>query len=75
MMEWNEMVDGGLLSSGWQWVIDPSEDVLFMREGKMECETDKRIGEVSAVTQTLYWTVVVKRGLTLKAKLLIHRSV
>lgn len=42
-----------------------------MSESKMEGEMSGQINEVSAVTQTLHWTVVVKRELGCRAKLLI----
>lgn len=31
--------------------------VLFMSEGEMEPEIDRRVGAVSAVMRTLHWTV------------------
>ncbi|TWW73379.1 hypothetical protein D4764_15G0007730 [Takifugu flavidus] len=34
---------------------------LFMSEGRMEQEIDRRIGAASAVMRTLHWSVVVKR--------------
>ena len=49
--------------------------VLFMSEGKMEQEIDKRIGAASAVMRTLRQSVVVKRELSQKAKLSIYRSI
>ncbi len=49
--------------------------VLFTSEGTMEQETDQtiRVGEV--VLHLLYRTIVTKRELSHKAKLLIYRSV
>ncbi|KAF7648618.1 hypothetical protein LDENG_00154150 [Lucifuga dentata] len=44
-------------------------------EGKMECEIDRWIGAASEVLWTLYWTVVVKRELSQKARLSIYQSV
>lgn len=35
--------------------------ILFMSDGKMECEVDKQVGAASAVTQMWYQTVVVKK--------------
>ena len=49
--------------------------VLFTSEGRLEREIDRRIGAVSAVTQTLHGSVVVKRELSRKAKLLIYQSI
>ena len=46
--------------------------VLFMSEGKMEGEIDRRIGAVSAVMQTLRRSVVVKRELSQMVKLSIY---
>ena len=48
--------------------------VLFTSEGKMELEVDRWIGAASALMQALYWTVVVKRELSQKAKLSIYQS-
>ena len=36
--------------------------VLFMSEGKMECELDRQIGAASAVMQVLYHTILVLMG-------------
>uniref|UniRef100_A0A8C6LRX0 Reverse transcriptase domain-containing protein n=1 Tax=Nothobranchius furzeri TaxID=105023 RepID=A0A8C6LRX0_NOTFU len=49
--------------------------VLFMSEGKLEREIDRRIGAASAVMRALYRSVVVKRELSQKAKLSIYRSI
>ena len=49
--------------------------VLFMREGRQEQETDRRIGPASAVMRTLKWSIVVRRELRKKAKLSIYRSI
>lgn len=46
--------------------------VLFMSEGRMEREIDRRIGAVSAVMRALYRSVVVKRELSRKARLSIY---
>ncbi|KAF7656129.1 hypothetical protein LDENG_00046000, partial [Lucifuga dentata] len=46
-----------------------------MSEGKMECEIDRWIGAASEVLWTLYWTVVVKRELSQKARLTIYQSI
>jgi len=48
---------------------------LFTSEGKMEWEMDRRIGAASAVMPALYRSVVMKRELSLKAKLSIYRSI
>ena len=34
--------------------------VLFMSEGRMEREIDRRIGAAAAVMLSVYWSVVVK---------------
>ncbi|TWW62757.1 hypothetical protein D4764_04G0014040 [Takifugu flavidus] len=49
--------------------------VLFTSEGRMEQEIDRRIGAASVVMRTLHRSVVVKRELSQKAKLLIYRSI
>ena len=57
-------------------VTSPSGGVKVFRalvQGKMEWETDRRIGAVSAVMRTLTLTVMVKRELSRKAKLSIYR--
>lgn len=41
----------------------------------MECEIDRRTGAVSAVMQKLYWAVVLKGELNLKAKLSAYKSI
>ena len=48
--------------------------VLFTSEGRMDREVDRRIGAAAAVMWLLYWSVVVKRELSRKAKLLIDQS-
>ena len=48
--------------------------VLFMREGRQEQETDRRIGPASAVMRTLKWSIVVRRELRKKAKLSIYKQ-
>ncbi|KAK0145403.1 Actin-binding LIM protein 3 [Merluccius polli] len=49
--------------------------VLFMSEGRMEREIDRRIGAASAVMRTLHGSVVVKRELSRKAKLSIYQLI
>ncbi|XDV39599.1 hypothetical protein PO909_008816 [Leuciscus waleckii] len=49
--------------------------VLFTSEGRMEREIDRQIGAASAVMRSLYRSVVVKKELSRKAKLLIYRSI
>ena len=44
-------------------------------EGRKECEIDRQIGAAAAVMRSLYWSVVVKRELTQKAKLSIYQSI
>ena len=46
--------------------------VLFASDGRRESEIDRRIGVVVVVMRTLYWFVVVKRELSVKAKFLIY---
>ena len=41
----------------------------------MKREIDRRIGAVAAVMRLLYWSVVVKKELSRKAKLSIYRSI
>ncbi|KAI3363814.1 hypothetical protein L3Q82_001419 [Scortum barcoo] len=51
--------------------------VLFTSEGKIERETDRRIGAASAVMRSVYRTVVVKKELSRKKveRLSIYRSI
>ncbi|KAK3525741.1 hypothetical protein QTP70_007388 [Hemibagrus guttatus] len=49
--------------------------VLFTSEGRMDREIDRRIGAAAAVMQSMYWSVVVKKELSRKAKLLIYQSI
>lgn len=49
--------------------------ILLMSGERMEPEIDKWIGSVSAMMQILYWSVVVKRELNQKRKLLICWSI
>uniref|UniRef100_A0A669EXX2 Reverse transcriptase domain-containing protein n=1 Tax=Oreochromis niloticus TaxID=8128 RepID=A0A669EXX2_ORENI len=49
--------------------------VLFASDGRREPEIDRRIGAAAAVMRTLHRSVVVKRELNVKAKLLIYRSI
>ena len=51
-----------------QWF--DGKTVWLRNEGRMELEIDRQRGEVSAVKQVFYWTAVVKRKLSLTAKLL-----
>ncbi|TWW73694.1 hypothetical protein D4764_15G0010900 [Takifugu flavidus] len=41
--------------------------VLFMSQGRMEQEVDRRIGAASAVMRTLHRSVVVKRSVDLRS--------
>ncbi len=43
--------------------------VLFTSEGRMQREIDRRIGASSAVMRSMYWSVMVKKELSCKAKL------
>ncbi len=49
--------------------------VLFTSEGRMEREIDGRIGAAAAEMRSMYRSVVVKKELSLKAKLSICRSI
>ncbi|KAK3544165.1 hypothetical protein QTP86_003940 [Hemibagrus guttatus] len=49
--------------------------VLFMSEGRMDREIDRRIGAAAAVMRSMYRSVVVKKELSRKAKLLIYQSI
>ncbi|PWA30813.1 hypothetical protein CCH79_00017367, partial [Gambusia affinis] len=49
--------------------------ILFTNEGRREQEIDRQISAASAVKRALYRSVVVKRELSKKAKLLIYRSI
>ncbi|KAK3534617.1 hypothetical protein QTP86_016770, partial [Hemibagrus guttatus] len=49
--------------------------VLFMSEGRMDREIDRWIGAAAAVMWSMYWSVVVKKELSRKAKLLIYQSI
>ncbi|KAK3557454.1 hypothetical protein QTP70_027739, partial [Hemibagrus guttatus] len=49
--------------------------VLFMSEGRMDREIDRRIGAVAAVMRSMYQSVVVKKELSRKAKLSIYQSI
>lgn len=46
-----------------------------MSVGKMKPEMDRWFGAALAVMQKMYWTVVVKRHLSKKAKLLIYQMI
>ncbi|KAK3568142.1 hypothetical protein QTP86_031382, partial [Hemibagrus guttatus] len=49
--------------------------VLFTSEGRMDREIDRRIGAAAALMCSMYWSVVVKKELSQKAKLLIYQSI
>ncbi|KAK3518826.1 hypothetical protein QTP70_014865 [Hemibagrus guttatus] len=49
--------------------------VLFTSEGRMDREIDRRIGAAAAVMRSMYRSVVVKKELSQKAKLLIYQSI
>ncbi|KAK3564292.1 hypothetical protein QTP86_012012 [Hemibagrus guttatus] len=49
--------------------------VLFTSEERMDREIDRRIGAAAAVMQSMYWSVVVKKELSRKAKLSIYQSI
>lgn len=48
---------------------------MFPWDKKREHEMDRRFGTASAVMRVLYQTVVVKRELSQKAKLMIYQSI
>ena len=49
--------------------------VAFTSDGRQDEELDTRIGKASAVTRALHYSVVMKRGLSNKAKLSIFKAV
>ncbi|KAK3508160.1 hypothetical protein QTP70_015359, partial [Hemibagrus guttatus] len=49
--------------------------VLFTSEGRMDREIDRRIDAAAAVMRSMYWSVVVKKELSRKAKLSIYQSI
>ncbi|KAK3518104.1 hypothetical protein QTP70_033329 [Hemibagrus guttatus] len=49
--------------------------VLFTSEGRMDREIDRWIGAAAAVMRSMYRSVVVKKELSRKAKLLIYQSI
>ncbi|KAK3549306.1 hypothetical protein QTP70_034533, partial [Hemibagrus guttatus] len=49
--------------------------VLFTSEGRMDHEIDRRISAAAAVMRSMYRSVVVKKELSRKAKLLIYQSI
>ncbi|KAK3516854.1 hypothetical protein QTP70_027075 [Hemibagrus guttatus] len=49
--------------------------VLFTSEGRMDREIDRRVGAAAAVMRSMYWSVVVKKELSRKAKLSIYQSI
>jgi len=49
--------------------------VLFTSDGRRDNEISRRLGQAAAVMQSLSQTVVVKRELSLKAKLSIFQAV
>ncbi|KAK3516276.1 hypothetical protein QTP70_008643 [Hemibagrus guttatus] len=49
--------------------------VLFTSEGRMDREIDRRVGAAAAVMRSMYWSVVVKKELSRKAKPSIYQSI
>lgn len=49
--------------------------VLFTSEGRMERKIDRQISVASEVMWLLYETILVKKELSQKAKLLLYRSI
>lgn len=54
--------------------VEEFKYLLFTSERTGECETDRLIGEVSAVIRMLYQSVVDKRDLSIKRKQPIYQS-
>lgn len=54
--------------------VEEFKYLLFTSERTGECETDRLIGEVSAVIRMLYQSVVDKRDLSIKQKWSIYQS-
>ncbi|KAK3559697.1 hypothetical protein QTP86_017676, partial [Hemibagrus guttatus] len=48
---------------------------LFTSEGRIDCEIDRWIGAAEVVMRSMYRSVVVKKELSRKAKLLIYQSI
>ncbi|KAK3556390.1 hypothetical protein QTP70_007992 [Hemibagrus guttatus] len=49
--------------------------VLFTSEGRMDREIDRQIGAAAAIMRSMYRSVVVKKELSRKVKLLIYQSI
>ncbi|KAK3564249.1 hypothetical protein QTP86_012027 [Hemibagrus guttatus] len=49
--------------------------VMFTSEGRMDREIDRRIGAAAALMRSMYLSVVLKKELSQKAKLLIYQSI
>ena len=49
--------------------------ILFTGEGRTEQEIDRRLSAASAIMWSLYWSVVVKRELSQKARLSVYRLI
>ncbi|KAK3518183.1 hypothetical protein QTP70_033879 [Hemibagrus guttatus] len=49
--------------------------VLFMSDGRMDREIDRRIGAAAAVMQSMYRSVVVKKELSRKVKFSVYQSI
>ena len=49
--------------------------ISLVIEGKMDGNVDRWVGVASAVMRALNWTVVVKKDLRHKAKILIYKSI
>ncbi|KAK3506093.1 hypothetical protein QTP70_018234, partial [Hemibagrus guttatus] len=67
------------LQVGWELLPQVEEfkylGVLLTSEGRMDREIDRRISAVAAVMRFMYWSVVVKKELSQKAKLSIYQSI
>lgn len=48
---------------------------MFTTEGEIEWDIDRQISAVLAALWTMYWSVMVKRELSEKVKLLIYGSI
>lgn len=72
MLHYDLLVEGKLLTKAKEFSY---LSVLFTSNVEMEYEMYRQIGVVSAVLLASYWTVVVKKDLSQKAKLLIYQSI
>ena len=64
--EWSDTEAGKEVQVSW---------VAFTCDGRQDEELDTRIGKASAVMRALHYSVVMKRELSIKAKLSIFKTV